>query len=45
MVVKDNFFIEKIPPGPILRKLSPEGMNEYRRPFAEPREGRRLTLT
>jgi len=29
----------------ILRKLSDEEMAEYRRPFAEPGEGRRPTLT
>jgi haloalkane dehalogenase len=45
MVLQDNFFIEKIVPGAILRTLSEEEMNEYRRPFAEPGEGRRPTLT
>src|SRR5215475_15110106 len=45
MVLQENFFIEKILPGAILRKLSPEEMAEYRRPFAEPGEGRRPTLT
>jgi haloalkane dehalogenase len=45
MVLQDNFFIEKILPGAILRTLSPEEMAEYRRPFAEPGEGRRPTLT
>jgi len=45
MVLKDNFFIEKILPGAILRTLSAEEMAEYRRPFAEPGEGRRPTLT
>jgi haloalkane dehalogenase len=45
MVLQDNFFIEKILPRAILRKLSAEGMAEYRRPFAEPGEGRRRTLT
>ena len=45
MVLQDNFFIEKILPGAILRALSAEEMNEYRRPFAEPGEGRRPTLT
>src|SRR5262249_44124249 len=40
-----NFFIEKILPGAILRKLSAEEMVEYRRPFVEPGEGRRPTLT
>jgi haloalkane dehalogenase len=45
MVLKDNFFIETILPGAILRKLSPEEMAEYRRPFLEPGESRRPTLT
>src|SRR5258708_10258802 len=45
MVLQDNFFIEKILPGAILRTLSSEEIAEYRRPFAEPGEGRRTTLT
>jgi haloalkane dehalogenase len=45
MVLRDNFFIEKILPGAIIRTLSVEEMAEYRRPFAEPGEGRRPTLT
>src|SRR5258705_12025653 len=45
MVLRDNFFIEKILPKAILRTLSVEEMTEYRRPFAEPGEGRRPTLT
>ena len=45
MVLQENFFIEKIVPGAVLRALTPEEMNEYRRPFAEPGEGRRPTLT
>jgi haloalkane dehalogenase len=45
MVLKDNFFIEQILPKAILRPLSAEEMAEYRRPFAEPGEGRRPTLT
>ena len=45
MVLRDNFFIEKILPGAILRSLSAEEMAHYRRPFAEPGEGRRPTLT
>lgn len=45
MVLEENFFIEKILPGAILRSLSEEEWNEYRRPFAEPGEGRRPTLT
>jgi len=45
MVLRDNFFVEQILPKAILRTLSGEEMAEYRRPFAEPGEGRRPTLT
>src|ERR1700751_405579 len=45
IVLQDNFFIEKILPSAILRPLSDEEMAHYRRPFAEPGEGRRPTLT
>src|SRR6185436_13832194 len=43
--LRDNFFIEQILPRAILRTLSAEEMAEYRRPFADPGEGRRPTLT
>src|SRR5262249_19639925 len=45
MVLQNNFFIEQILPKAVLRTLSVEEMAEYRRPFAEPGEGRRPTLT
>jgi haloalkane dehalogenase len=45
MVLERNLFVETILPGSILRKLSPEEMAEYRRPFLEPGEKRRPTLT
>ena len=45
MVFQENFFIEQILPKAILRTLSAEEMAAYRRPFAEPGEGRRPTLT
>jgi haloalkane dehalogenase len=45
LVLKENFFIETILPGAILRTLSAEEMAQYRRPFVEPGEGRRPTLT
>jgi haloalkane dehalogenase len=45
MVLEENFFIEKVLPGAVLRKLSDAEMAEYRRPFVEPGEGRRPTLT
>jgi haloalkane dehalogenase len=45
MVLQDNYFIETILPNAVLRTLSDEEMAEYRRPFREPGEGRRPTLT
>lgn len=45
MVLEQNSFIEFNLPAGIIRKLTEEEMNEYRRPFAEPGEGRRPTLT
>jgi haloalkane dehalogenase len=45
MVLENNYFIEQILPNAIQRKLSEEEMAQYRRPFAEPGEGRRPTLT
>jgi haloalkane dehalogenase len=45
MVLEHNMFVEQILPGAMLRKLSDEEMTEYRRPFAEPGEARRPTLT
>jgi haloalkane dehalogenase len=45
MILRDNFFVEQVLPAGVLRTLSAEEMAEYRRPFAEPGEGRRPTLT
>ena len=45
MVLEKNLFIEAMLPGSILRKLSDAEMDEYRRPYAEPGESRRPTLT
>ncbi|HKW34515.1 MAG TPA: haloalkane dehalogenase [Candidatus Acidoferrum sp.] len=45
MVLEENFFIEKILPGAILRTFTAEELAQYRRPFTEPGEGRRPTLT
>lgn len=45
MVLEKNFFVEKILPASIMRDLSETEMNEYRRPFEEPGESRRPTLT
>ncbi len=45
MVLADNVFVENILPGSILRGLTEAEMKVYRRPFADPGEGRRPTLT
>lgn len=45
LVLEKNFFVERILPSSVLRELSEEEMAEYRRPFAEPGEGRRPTLS
>jgi haloalkane dehalogenase len=45
MVLTKNLFVEAILPSSIMRKLSDEEMNEYRRPFANAGEDRRPTLT
>ena len=44
MVIARNIFVERVLPGSILRKLAPEEMEVYRRPFREPGESRRPTL-
>ncbi|MFC3105234.1 haloalkane dehalogenase [Salinisphaera aquimarina] len=45
LVLEKNIFVERILPGSILRDLSEDEMNEYRRPFADSGERRRPTLT
>lgn len=45
IVLEKNVFVERILPSAVLRDLSPEEMEEYRRPFVEPGESRRPTLT
>jgi len=45
MVLENNVFVERVLPGSVLRKLTDEEMAVYRRPFSEPGEGRRPTLT
>ena len=45
MVLNDNIFVEQLLPGSILRDLTEAEMAEYRRPFLEPGEDRRPTLT
>ena len=45
MVLEKNIFVERVLPGSVLRGLTEEEMAVYRRPFSEPGEGRRPTLT
>ena len=45
MILEKNVFVENILPGSVLRKLTDAEMAVYRRPFDEPGEGRRPTLT
>lgn len=45
MILNKNLFVERILPGSVLRDLTEDEMTEYRRPFAEPGEDRRPTLT
>ena len=45
MMLEDNFFIEQVLQSQIIRKLSDEEMAHYRRPFLNPGEDRRPTLT
>jgi haloalkane dehalogenase len=45
MVLDKNVFVERVLPGSVLRGLSETEMAVYRRPFAEPGEARRPTLT
>jgi len=45
MVIEKNLFVERVLPSAILRDLSDAEMAEYLRPFSEPGESRRPTLT
>jgi haloalkane dehalogenase len=45
MVLEKNVFVERVLPGSVIRPLAEEEMAEYRRPFAQPGEDRRPTLT
>ena len=45
MVVEDNMFVEMLLPGSIMRDLTPEEHDEYRRPFTADPADRRPTLT
>ena len=45
MVLEQNMFVEAVLPGAVVRALSEEEMNHYRRPFLTPGEDRRPTLS
>src|SRR5437870_11636920 len=45
MVLQKNVFVERILPASVLRRLTEEEMAVYRRPYREPGESRRPTLT
>ena len=45
MVLKENIFIEQVLKRATIRALAPEETEHYRRPFLEPGEGRRPTLS
>ena len=45
MVLEQNIFVEGVLPAQIQRRLSDEEMGQYRRPFANPGEDRRPTLS
>ena len=45
MVLEKNIFVERVLPGSVLRTLTDEEMDVYRRPYLEPGEDRRPTLT
>ena len=45
MVLENNVFVERVLPGSVLRNLDAKEMEVYRRPFREPGESRRPTLT
>ena len=45
LVLEKNYFVEKVLSGSIIRTLNSDEMNEYRRPFLNPGEDRRPTLS
>jgi haloalkane dehalogenase len=45
MILQKNIFVEGVLPNAVLRGLTDAEMAVYRKPFAEPGEGRRPTLT
>ena len=45
MILDNNLFVERVLPGSIIRELTDQEMDAYRKPFLEPGESRRPTLT
>jgi len=45
IILEKNVFVERILPGSVIRGLTDAEMDEYRRPYLEPGESRRPTLT
>lgn len=45
LILERNFFVERILPSSIMRKLTDAEMDTYRQPFLDPGETRRPTLT
>ncbi|MCP5349171.1 MAG: haloalkane dehalogenase [Gammaproteobacteria bacterium] len=45
MILQKNVFVERVLPGSVIRELSEQEMTVYRRPFLNPGEDRRPTLT
>lgn len=45
MILQKNIFVERVLPGSVLRKMTDEEMAVYIKPFAQPGEDRRPTLT
>ncbi len=45
MILEQNVFVEQVLPGAVMRKLGDAEMAVYRRPYLEPGESRRPTLT
>ena len=45
MVLQNNIFVERVLPRSVVRKMTEEEMAVYRKPYTEPGESRRPTLT
>jgi haloalkane dehalogenase len=45
LVLRDNAFVEQVLPGAVLRSMAESEMTQYRKPFLNPGEDRRPTLT